>query len=275
MTIAAGFNFDGGLLVCADSKHIGGMTLYETKISAKAHTSGAKSVFAIAGATRFARMALSECERVLSALSKPTKPEMEDAIKDTLVEIHRKHIFPHPDRGIQGGPDFNLMIGLWSPVDGIGLYSTDVTALDPVKTYDCLGSGDYLGHYIIRPRFRDGMTLKRVIFLATTALQRIKAYDPNCGGQSEIAVLMNTGELTDVEQFDISQGEAFSLAFYLVADAVYTAMAESESLEDEVELEQMARMLVNSARQARQAQQKEKALKDALLAALSVADKTK
>ena len=119
------------------------------------------------------------------------------------------------------------------------------------------------------------MTLKRVIFLATTALHRIKVYEPNCGGQSQIAVLKNTGELTDVEQFDISQDEAFAITFYLWADAVYNAMAESESLEDEAEVEQLVRVLVNGARSARQHQQKEKSMRDVLLAAFSGFGKAK
>ena len=102
MTIAAGFQFDEGVLICADTKHTAGMNLYETKLFAKPYSSGAKSIFAIAGASRFARMAVVDCEKALSKLIAPEKSDMEDAVKETIIKVHEKHIFQHPDRGVVG-----------------------------------------------------------------------------------------------------------------------------------------------------------------------------
>jgi 20S proteasome alpha/beta subunit len=267
VTIAAGFQFDEGVLICADTKHTAGMNLYETKLFAKSYGSGAKSIFAIAGASRFARMAVSDCGKALSKLKAPEKSDLEDAVKETLIKVHQEHIFPHPDRGVVGGPDFNLVVALSSAIDGLGLYSTDGTALDPVATYDCLGSGDYLGHYIIRPRYRSGMSIGEVFALATTALQRIKAYDQNCGGYSEVSVLTRSGELSDVERFDISQSEELSTVFYAIADSIYAGLVQAGPLDDE-EMKRVVDLLVSVANKMREQHDVWREQRDFVIAAL-------
>ncbi len=232
MTIAAGMVFDNGAMICADTKQTAGMTLYDTKIYPKEYASGVKSIFAIAGSVRFARMAVSDCEKAISKLG-ADRTEIEDSIKNTLIDVHAKHIYPHPDHGYSGGPDFFLLVALWSPIDGLGMYVTDRTALDPCTTYDCVGAGDYLGHYIIRPHYRSVITLEEALILLTTAIQRIKAYDSNCGGFSEIAVLTKTGELGNIERFDVSQGEELSAIYYTIADAIYYGIMQGGPLDED------------------------------------------
>ncbi len=146
VTIVAGFNFDDGLLICADTKHSGTSIHFAPKISAKVYASGAKSAMAFSGRTRYARMTIEDCERAIERISDPTIREMEDEIKDVLIQIHDKHIFRHPDRGVVGGPNFCLMIALWAHGE-LRLYATEETALDRVHTYECLGAGEYLGRY--------------------------------------------------------------------------------------------------------------------------------
>jgi 20S proteasome alpha/beta subunit len=267
VTIAAGFQFDEGVLVCADTKHTAGMNLYETKLFAKPYSSGAKSIFAIAGASRFARMAVSDCEKALSKLKAPEKSDMEDAVKETLIKVHEKHIFRHPDRGVVGGPDFNLMIALWSAIDGLGMYSTEGTALDPIATYDCAGAGAYLGHYIIRPRYRTTMGIGEVFSLATTALQRIKAYDQDCGGYSEVSVLTRSGELSEVERFDISQSEELSTVFYAIADSIYAGLVQAGQVDDE-EMKRVVDLLVSVANKMREQHELWRGKRDFVIAAL-------
>ncbi len=226
MTIVAGFNFNDGILVCTDTKHSGIGARFAPKISTSAYGNGAKSIMAFSGRSRYARMAIEDCENLLAALKDPTLIEMESTVRDVLLDLHKKHIFPHPSRGYTGGPDFYLMLGLWAK-DKLNLYVTDETALDKVPTYECLGTGEYLGRYIITPRYAGPqMPLPGVIFTAITALARIKKYDPDCGGKSQFVVLHKNGEMSYESDFDISQAEIFSETFFNYATSVYTMIAD-------------------------------------------------
>jgi hypothetical protein len=63
-------------------------------------------------------------------------------------------------------------------IDGLGMYATEGTALDPVATYDCLGAGAYLGHYIVRPQYRSGMGSGRSICLSDDCAAAHKGIRP-------------------------------------------------------------------------------------------------
>jgi 20S proteasome alpha/beta subunit len=235
VTIVAGFKFDDGILICGDTKHTGVAVQHKSKIHTKEYPSGAKSVFALAGRSPLARMAIAECETAIEASTSPTLQEMQDAVVDVLINIHTKHVFPHPLRGYSGGPDFNLVVGLFSPHDGVGLYSTEETALDVIPTFHCIGTGEYLGRYIIHPRYPGPQaSLSKVLFTAITALSRIKNFDADCGGKSLFAVLRSNGELGYESEFDISQGEKFSDTFFNYATSLYTLIAESPLTDEEV-----------------------------------------
>src|SRR5215510_2586842 len=87
VTIAAGFNFDDGLLLCADTKHSGDMALYETKIARKEYSSGAKSVMVFSGNTRYCRMTIRKIENALENLTRPSLGEMETWIEKVLLQV--------------------------------------------------------------------------------------------------------------------------------------------------------------------------------------------
>lgn len=236
MTIAAGFNFDDGAILCADTKHTGGMTLYETKLFRREYQNGGKSVFAFSGSSYYAKMAVQKCESAIAKLrNRPTVADISGAVESALVKVHRTHIDKHPDRNMEGGPDFLLLAAFWSPVDGLKTFSTSQTAIVPFDVYDCIGSGNYLGHYIIRPRYRSLGSLLRAVAVATTALQRIKSYDSNCGGYSQFIMVTKAGTISEIGIFDIAQKEKFAEEFHEGAEEVYTTMADFEANDADVE----------------------------------------
>jgi 20S proteasome alpha/beta subunit len=271
VTIAAGFNFDKGILLCADTRHVGGMTLHDSKIFPTEYPSGAKSVIAFAGNVPFARMAIQESAARLARLKSPTKSAMLDAIEIVLLRIHRRHIFKHPDRQWAGGPSFNLLFALWSPLESrASLYATDQTAINEIARYECIGSGDYLGHYIIRPRFQEpDNTLRRTLLVAITALVRIKAYDPDCGGNSEFIVLHNGGALGNVQDFNISQEEEFSKTFHEAASLIYEELTEAADLDGRAAERYTRRLLDVAIRERRQQKREQEARKELMKALLS------
>jgi hypothetical protein len=65
----------------------------------------------------------------------------------------------------------------------------------------------YLATYLIEPAFREDMSLREVIILATQTLAAVKAHDDGCGGQSELIVLQPDGSLSPVAHDEISTSE--------------------------------------------------------------------
>ena len=271
VTIAAGFNFNDGILLCADTKHTGSMALYKPKLFPSDYVIGgvsrAKSVFAIVGSDTYAKMAVTKCSEAISRLKQWSLIDMATAIEKVLLQVHKNHVYPHPDRNMVGGPDFWLMVALWSSVDGLRSYKTTQTSIVPFDVYDCAGSGEYLGHYLLKPIYRDRyVDLERAVSIACTALQRIKAYDADCGGNSEFIKLTKSGELGNIARFDISTGEKFAEEFYEQAEILFARLSSlylpAEEVEDDLST---FRYVVSNAREGLK---DEKARHDAFMAML-------
>lgn len=215
MTIAAGFKIEEGVVLCADTKHTysGAMKLQSAKIFSKAdYSSGLKTAFCIVGSVRYCKMVIQKCEGALARLGahECSKAEIRVVIETVLLSVFQEHIYKHPDFGALS---VGFLIGVWSPIDGIGFYSTEDTAINELVGYECLGAGSYLGHYILRPLFRPNLKIKETILLATHALIQTKNYDDSCGGDSQFIWMRSDGSLSAVEFFDISQNEGYSQRF--------------------------------------------------------------
>jgi len=234
VTIAAGFRFDNGALLCADTKYVGAMALYNPKLFPKGYKNGTASIFAVVGNSAFSRMAVDKCEAALAQLSDPSQSKMTAAIESVLLKVHKQHVFPHPDRNLEGGPDFWLILALYSPVDKVSTFYTTQTALVPFDLYHCSGSGEYLGHYLIKPRYQKHEPLNRAVSVACTALTRIKSYDANCGGNSQFILLDNDGYIGEARQFNITSTERFSEQFHDLSEHLYEEISDVELSKEEV-----------------------------------------
>lgn len=279
MTIAAGPRFQKGALLCADTKHTGQMALYDPKLFPKQYPNGGRSIFAIAGNSSYAGMGVRKCEAKIGLLKNPSLDQMADEIEAALLEIYTKHIHSHPDRNTVGGPDFWLLAALWSPVNGLGTYSTAQTSAAPFPVYFCEGTGAYLGHYIIKPRYTDpNSDLTLAVSVAFTALQRIKSYDPDCGGYSQVVTLSNEGQISPVGQHEISRGEAFTEGFHDYAEFLYERLCDFDLARNEVDEQfESFKKLVLQLRSKHQRDRETRNLLDELIAELtpSVPQKSK
>jgi 20S proteasome alpha/beta subunit len=229
VTIAAGLQLEDGILLCKDTNHkyFGAMKLHSTKIFSKDYPSGLKTAFCIVGEVRYCKMIVQKWERRLAEIpaEECDRKKILSEIENTLIASFRHHIFSHP-RFLDERMEVQFLFSVWSPIDGLGMYSTQDTAINELYGYECLGSGSYLGHYLIRPLYLPGSSLNRAVLLATHALLQVKNYDDACGGDSQFVVLRHDGTASDVEHFDISQNEKYSqhlesmrsLIFYDVPD---------------------------------------------------------
>ena len=199
MTIACGLKFSEGVLVSADTEMTYGGELKDraSKIFAYEFESngGGRAVFTYSGAAHYAKMAIQECERVLR--QKPeeemTRLGMLNAVGNHLYEFHHRHI-PAPFYQAIGGPDFSLILSLWSRRDGLGLYETSGDAMIEVvddDMYACTGAGETLARYLLhslmmRPHHSlvDIRTDQQHSYSAT-----VKSWVPGCGGGSGVDIL--------------------------------------------------------------------------------------
>lgn len=238
MTIAAGFKIQEGVVLCADTKHTysGAMKLQSAKIFKKDdYPSGIKTAFCIVGSVRYCKMIIQKCEGALARLGahECSRAEVRAVIETILITAFEEHIYRHPDF-TRGSLAVGYLIAIWSPIDGIGFYSTEDTAINELVGYECLGAGSYLGHYLLRPLFRPNLKIKETILLATHALIQTKNYDDNCGGDSQFIWMRPDGTVSDVESFDISQNESYSKSFERLRQYIFYDLPDLDLEDDEL-----------------------------------------
>lgn len=233
MTIAAGFNFNGGILLCADKKHSAQMKLAASKIFRKEYDDGSKSVIVIAGNVMYARMGMQAIEALIEAIPRAerTTESMAAKVSEAVRFLHQAHLFKHPDR-----PEVQYIVGLWSPSGGLRLMTTDDTAINELRGYDCVGAGAYLAHYLIRAQYQESdKSFYDVLTIAINALARIKAYDDACGGDSEFVKLLDNGEIGDIGTVDIGRVEEYSDEFSDATSDLFICLSRPNSRRESIE----------------------------------------
>src|SRR5258707_11713265 len=116
MTIAIGFEFQDGVLFCADTKITTDVKTNESKIVScwygkSGQSSACVSVFTLAGSLPYARAAIEECEHAIDALdftdaTTVSLDRIQNAIRSALTKFYRRHVYPQGDNR----PDFQLLI---------------------------------------------------------------------------------------------------------------------------------------------------------------------
>lgn len=209
MTIAAGFRFNGGILICADTEqtYAGSLKVSDTKIvKIEDFYPEAKVAFAISGSVDLAIMATEKFKQECGTITL-TRQSIKDALESVLIRVHSEHIHPHPAYGTERGPAFDLIASVWTKIDGLTLLASSETAVREVKNYTCAGMGLYLARYLIDLIPDRNMSRSDVEFWAIYILQQVKAYVPFCGGPSEFLFMDNHGGITSKPKVNVSQQE--------------------------------------------------------------------
>ena len=258
MTIAAGFQFNGGVLLCADSQYSGrSIKFFDSKLKELTQHSRDgdeqfRSVIAVSGTDCYLDMAVSACENAMlkvidaDAVDIGEPDAIRTALSDALCEFHQKQIFKHPHYGYSDGPSVTLLIAV--RVDGNAtIFRTQETAVTEISFFDpCvfIGSGSEVARYAVTPlikpdAYNEGLTLDEAVLLGTHALRIAKHYDPYCGGWSQFAVLSDDGSASDVARREIDSGEVYSKAFEEILQRLFYSAAQldgEEGLHNEDEL---------------------------------------
>jgi len=205
VTIAAGFKFDGGVLLCADTKITSAVKGNETKLLYRSYGLGeCATAFGVAAADfDFAKAAVESCQNTIASFNfadaRVTIEAVREAIRVSLVNFYGDHIFPQPSGEEVSG--FDLVIGVWLR-GHTSLFASSKTVINPVNDYMCVGSGGYLGRYWVQKfmqanRDRGPLTLRDTAMLANYMIQTAIDYDESCGGEPELLIMKDTGEIEE------------------------------------------------------------------------------
>lgn len=245
MTIAAGFRFDRGILVCADTQFSGQAVKFnESKLSLgiairpEIDEVSVRSIIAMSGTDGHMQSAVSKCERALAEI-KPkhlSKAVIRDVLEDALVKFYEKHMYKHKFYQMEGGPHVSLIIGTWWKGGEPTIFWSQETTVNEIQDFKCVGHGGEMARYVIspllpHPYFRP---LKDVLLVAIHGLQQTKKADPYCGGESEFGVILSDGHWKMESGFDISQGEAFSKTFQEILSNLFFASADLDLSDEKV-----------------------------------------
>jgi hypothetical protein len=196
---------------------------------------GGRIGFAYAGNTRFAFSAIQKLQKRLQAV------QAKDAlavIEKVLDAEYRRNVLSHPDHATDASIPYSLLLAIWSPTDGTRLYVTAQTAIQEVNEYECIGVGDYLGHYLMRQAFSGGMLQRDALALAAYALAGIKDYVSGCGGMSVYVLLQNDGRvsvLTSLHDGVCSQLQKYAKTYDFITRGLLIALANEDSSDADFE----------------------------------------
>jgi len=216
VTIAAGFVYDNGVMLCADTEITGwGMKLQSGKIKSFRVDGGTISM-AYAGNASFAISTIQKCQRkLLNIKAADTLQELERI----LDKEYRRNVLSHPGHASDPNLAYQLLIAFHPEgADQTDLYMTDQTSIHQVSGHTCIGIGEALAHYLILPNYTPGMAEKSVMSIATIALAAVKSYVPNCGGASYYVSVTNDGSIKQAATFVTIGAEATTRMEWLERD---------------------------------------------------------
>jgi hypothetical protein len=202
VTVAVGIPYDQGIVFCADTKVTNTIKGNESKLPFYSFDDGRCALqFAISSDdVNFPKSAIARCVEMVGKMdfSSASMEAVHDTAEFALAEFYRDHIYTHPDRGA-GQVFIQMLLGIWLR-NQTKLYVLHETVLMPVEEYECLGAGEYLSKYLIK-QYKganpEPFTLADAALMATVCVREAIDYDEKCGGEDEIVIMRNDGEISN------------------------------------------------------------------------------
>jgi len=202
VTVAIGIPYDEGIVFCADTKVMYAIKGNESKLPFYSFADGRCALlFAIASDdVNFPKAAISRCVETVEKMefSTATIDSVRNTAEFALAEFYRDHIYTHPDRA-PGQVYMQMLIGIWLK-NRTRLYSMHETVLRPVEEYECIGAGEYLSKYLMKQyklANHEPFTLADAALMATFCVEEAIDYDEKCGGEAEIVIMRNDGDISN------------------------------------------------------------------------------
>ena len=240
MTVAAGFRFAEGLLICADTEITLGAELKTraTKIFPyRFKASGNRAVFTFSGDVILSKQCIQKIARALASSGKSLWA-MQDVLAEQVYDFHQKYIFKHPNYQYGTGPTVNLIAGMWSADGQLGLFESSEHAVVKVSDQDAMaitGTGGNFASYVARPLVPHGlMKMTDLMTVAVYALKEAKDNVPGCGQGSELITIMKDGEIGNKGWLHSSHVESFADAFGVGVRHLFIETCDLDTPEEQV-----------------------------------------
>jgi 20S proteasome alpha/beta subunit len=148
MTIAAGFKYRDGILLCADREITEGASKYSrSKVFGEQIGPDVSLGFSFSGAMDYAVMAIQGIIAVVKSSHLTSHAQIWLVIKDTIHEIYSDSIGRLPEYQ-QENFQFSLLIAIWAEGQQ-KLYTAENTAITEEFQYRCIGIGKDLAKYLV------------------------------------------------------------------------------------------------------------------------------
>jgi hypothetical protein len=201
LMISIALSFDSGILFCAAAKNSIPARMYSGPTNIFPRQYGVKSgdgcsIFLLSEPIDCTIAAVQYCEHALDMLQAAefTIDRMRATIENSLSEIYQRQ------------PGVTMLVALYSSSDRqYSAFRTSGAALKELAGYDCQGSAAYLGHYLIRDRYRamqsmDALDLRSVFAIAAETLDGVRDFCEGCAECAEILVLYANGRKSGVQR---------------------------------------------------------------------------
>jgi hypothetical protein len=201
MTIAAGFECDQGIVLCADrlishgkATDFGSFAHYEKKMFGLEGRNFTAAVCGAGDATLIRPIAESFLTRINYPLDEKNQPEtetFESALENTLNDFGGK---------INAIPDLSLLVACSGEEQGDSRFMrSDGLVVYPAKSVEILGIGETsLVRYLVDTIYKPDMPLKHLTVLAVLIIAVAKKYCPQyCGGQTDIYMMKKPYDILD------------------------------------------------------------------------------
>jgi 20S proteasome alpha/beta subunit len=193
VTIAAGFTYREGILLCADSEVTSTSKVLGQKIG---HFSGGDIAGAISGAVDFATASFQNLHRSIERECRTKSYSgLLDCATNALTEFYERHVLKR-DADDRDDLTYTLLLVLREPRQQPRLHVTADTVLREVGTFRCMGSGEDFAEYLAKIHFRQSMTYEELVPLASLALLLAKQNAAGCGGPTMFLDIPNRGPVT-------------------------------------------------------------------------------
>lgn len=199
MTIAAGFVWKDGILICADREEASGTTSKRAvEKVVTLHADPWNMTVATAGSGAVADLAVKRLKETffrefcstalnLSALA----DKHEQIIIDVLTKVHEDHIW----NNTVTNHSIKLIIGVsFRELHRQYLYLTQDNIPQPIENYCCTGVGEDLCTYFTERLYHKGLTKDEMILLAAFIFREVNAAVQFCGKGTDM-VLLRPGKL--------------------------------------------------------------------------------
>jgi 20S proteasome alpha/beta subunit len=236
MTIAAGFRYGDGILLCADREITEGASKYsKSKVFGEQIGPNVSLGFAFSGSIDYATMAIQGILAVVKSSSRKTHAQIWLAIKDTIHEIYSESIGRLPEYQ-QETFQFSLLIAVWAE-GTLKLFVTENTAITEEPYYRHIGIGRDLANYLFKHLClsepgRAPLHVAEMVSLRI--IEHAKESVSGCGRETDVLIIDSKGVLTRKDQDDYRVELKILNSFDRVTELLFPLIADVNATDEDI-----------------------------------------